>query len=109
MRLLLLVAMLVPLTARAETALPTPLRVALAHDRRSEVLASRARIRAAAERPALVSALDEPLVSASSDHPPFALAPISELDPTVSDAAPPSPEEMEQASAKQRPELRWRP
>ena len=77
MRLLLLVATLVPLAAHAETALPTPLRVdqvvALARDRRSEVLASRARVRAAAERPTIVSALEEPIVSASIDHLPFAL------------------------------------
>ncbi len=77
MRLLLLVATLVPLTAHAETALPTPLRVdqvvARARDRRPEVLASRARTRAAAQRPTIVSALEEPIVSASIDHLPFAL------------------------------------
>ncbi len=77
MRLLVLAATLVPLTAVAESALPTPLRVdqvvALARERRSEVLASRARIRAAAERPAIVSALEEPIISASIDHLPFAL------------------------------------
>ena len=77
MRLLLVVATLVPLTAHAETALPTPLRVdqvvTLARVHRSEVLASRARVRAAAERPAIVSALEEPIVSASVDHLPFAL------------------------------------
>lgn len=76
-RLLLLAITLVPLTARTEPELPGPLRVeqvvALAREHRSEVLASRARLRAAAQRPAIVSALDEPVVSASLDHLPFAL------------------------------------
>lgn len=70
MRLPLLAARLVPPAAHAEAALPTPLRVdqvALARDRRFEVIASRARVRAAAERPTIVAALAEPMVSASVD------------------------------------------
>lgn len=56
-------------------ALPTPLRVTdavqRARPRRPEVVAARARARAAAERPAIVSSLDDPEVSASIDHLPF--------------------------------------
>ncbi|MGH2901668.1 MAG: TolC family protein, partial [Solirubrobacteraceae bacterium] len=55
--------------------MPTPLRVSdvarLARTRRLEVAAARARARAAAERPAIVSALEDPDVSASIDHLPF--------------------------------------
>jgi hypothetical protein len=47
--------------------LPTPLRVAdavrIAKQHRAEVVAARARARAAVERPAIVSALDDPEVS----------------------------------------------
>jgi outer membrane protein TolC len=60
---------------RADVALPQPLRVqdvvALARARRSEIAAARARARAAAQRPAIVSALDDPSVSFSIDHLPF--------------------------------------
>ena len=62
-------------SARAETPLPTPLRVgdvvALARSRRPEIVAARARARAAAERPEIVSALEDPVISASIDHLPF--------------------------------------
>jgi outer membrane protein TolC len=55
--------------------LPTPLRVIdaarIAKEHRAEVIAARARARAAAERPAIVSALDDPEVFASIDHLPF--------------------------------------
>jgi cobalt-zinc-cadmium efflux system outer membrane protein len=58
-----------------DQALPTPLRVGdvarTARTQRLEVAAARARARAAAERPAIVSALEEPEVSASIDHLPF--------------------------------------
>ena len=76
MRLLVLVVLiaLAP-PARADVALPTPLRVqdvvTLARSRRAEIVAAKARARAAAERPALVSALDDPIVSLSIDHLPF--------------------------------------
>ena len=56
--------------------LPSPLRVqdvvALAKARRAEVIAARARARAAAERPQIVSALDDPEVFPSIDHLPYA-------------------------------------
>jgi cobalt-zinc-cadmium efflux system outer membrane protein len=58
-----------------EVALPTPLRIGdvvrIAKGRRLEVAAARARARAAAERPAVVSALDDPEVFGSIDHLPF--------------------------------------
>lgn len=58
-----------------QVALPTPLRVTdavrLAKQHRAEVVAARARARAAAERPAIVSALDDPEVFPSIDHLPF--------------------------------------
>ncbi len=76
MRLLVLVligALAIP--ARAEVPLPSPLRVkdvvTLALSRRAEIVAARARARAASQRPAIVSALDEPIVSLSIDHLPF--------------------------------------
>ena len=75
-RLLVLVligALAIP--ARAEVPLPSPLRVkdvvTLALSRRAEIVAARARARAASQRPAIVSALDEPIVSLSIDHLPF--------------------------------------
>ena len=61
--------------ARADDALPAPLRVgdvvAIARQRRSEIIAARARAAATAQRPAIVSALDDPTISASIDHLPF--------------------------------------
>jgi outer membrane protein TolC len=58
-----------------EPALPTPLHVSdvarMARTRRLEVAAARARARAAAERPVVVSALEDPEVFASIDHLPF--------------------------------------
>lgn len=61
--------------ASAEVALPSPLRVqdvvTFARSRRPEIVAAKARARAASERPSIVSALDEPTVSLSIDHVPF--------------------------------------
>lgn len=61
----------------ADDALPTPLRladvVAQARSQRTEIAAARARARAAAQRPAIVSALDDPTISPSIDHLPFML------------------------------------
>jgi outer membrane protein TolC len=55
--------------------LPDPLRLEqvqqIARDRRAEIEAARARARAAAERPAIVSALEDPLIFPSIDHLPF--------------------------------------
>ena len=62
-------------TAHADVSLPSPLRakdvVALARTRRAEIVAANARARAAGQRPAIVSALDDPAVSFSVDHVPF--------------------------------------
>jgi outer membrane protein TolC len=58
-----------------DAVLPAPLRAGdvarIARTRRPEVGAARARARAAAERPAIASALDDPDISASIDHLPF--------------------------------------
>ena len=55
--------------------LASPLRladvVALAAERRDEITAALARTRAAEARPAIVSALDDPMISPSIDHKPF--------------------------------------
>lgn len=57
--------------------LPAPLRLEealrIARDHRAEIAAARARARAAAHRPAIVSALEDPMVSPSVDHLPFML------------------------------------
>jgi outer membrane protein, heavy metal efflux system len=45
----------------------------IARERRQEIAAARAAARAAAERPQVVSALEDPMVMASVDHLPFAL------------------------------------
>ncbi len=61
--------------AQTQVALPSPLRlldvVRIAGDRRAEIDAARARTRAAEQRPAIVSALPDPMVSPSLDHLPF--------------------------------------
>jgi len=55
--------------------LPSPLTIGdvarVASERRDEVAAARARRRAADERPAIVGALDDPMLSPSLDHLPF--------------------------------------
>jgi outer membrane protein, heavy metal efflux system len=69
----------VPAPSAAQTAgtLPSPLRlgdvVRLAGERRDEIEAARARIRAGEARPAIVSALADPMISPSLDHLPFML------------------------------------
>lgn len=61
--------------AQTADVLPDPLRlqevVQRASSRRAEVAAALARARAAAQRPAIVSALDDPMISPSVDHLPF--------------------------------------
>ncbi len=61
--------------AQATPALPSPLSLAdvirVASERRDEIHAARARIRAGEERPAIVSALDDPMISPAIDHLPF--------------------------------------
>lgn len=62
-------------TAQADVTLPSPLTLAevlrIAGDRRDEIAAARARRLAAEQRPAIVSALDDPMLSPSLDHLPF--------------------------------------
>ena len=58
-------------------ALPSPLGltevIRIASERRDEIQAARARTRAGEARPAIVSALDDPMISPSVDHLPFIL------------------------------------
>ncbi len=79
-RLLLFVAMSAAAphaSVAQEPGLPTPLTLAdvirLASQRRDEIEAARARTRAGEARPAIVSALSEPMISPSLDHLPFML------------------------------------
>lgn len=74
----LLTAVLLGVPAGAqEVALPSPLGLAdvirLAGERRDEIVAARARVQAAEARPAVVSALSDPMVSPSIDHWPFGM------------------------------------
>lgn len=61
--------------ASAEVRLPSPLRAndvgTIAKTRRSDVAAAKARARATAQRPAIVSALEDPTIAVSLDHVPF--------------------------------------
>ncbi len=80
-RVSLLVAAIAALGGHARgddaAVLPEPLRladaVAIARQHRTEIAAARARVVAARQRPEIVSALDDPTVSASVDHLPFML------------------------------------
>lgn len=62
-------------TAQSPVALPSPLSlgdvIRLAGERRDEIAAARARVRAGEARPAIVSALADPMVSPSLDHLPL--------------------------------------
>src|ERR671912_592729 len=77
----LLVGILVtsPDSAAAQAAgpLPAPLGlgdvIQIAGERRDEIEAARARVRAGEARPTIVSALDDPMISPSLDHLPFML------------------------------------
>ena len=68
-----------PTAAAAQTppVLPSPLSlgdvIRLASERRDEIQAARARIRAGEARPTIVSALQDPMISPSLDHLPFML------------------------------------
>lgn len=61
--------------AQTTTVLPSPLSlgdvIRLAGERRDEIQAARARIRAGEARPTIVSALEDPMISPSLDHLPF--------------------------------------
>ena len=77
---LLLGAILVtsrPAVAQTEVALPSPLTlghvIQIAGERRDEIQAAHARTRAGEARPAIVSALADPMISPSLDHLPFML------------------------------------
>jgi outer membrane protein TolC len=63
--------------AQSPQPLPSPLTLAdvirIASERRDEIQAARARTRAAEARPAIVSALQDPMISPSLDHLPFML------------------------------------
>ena len=63
------------IAAQSNSRLPTPLGVAdviaVAISSRDEIAAARARVRAGEARPAIVSALDDPMISPSLDHLPF--------------------------------------
>ena len=63
--------------AQATIALPSPLGLAdvirVASERRDEIQAARARMRAGEARPIIVSALEDPMISPSLDHLPFML------------------------------------
>ena len=77
--LMVLTAMASPAVAAAQDAkpLPSPLAirdvVRIAGERRDEIQAARARTRAGEARPAIVSALSDPMLSPSLDHLPFML------------------------------------
>jgi cobalt-zinc-cadmium efflux system outer membrane protein len=68
-----------PTAAAAQTVpvLPSPLSlgdvIRLAGERRDEIQAARARVRAGEARPAIVSALEDPMIAPSLDHLPFML------------------------------------
>lgn len=78
--LLTIAATLCPVGLAAQTtpALPSPLSLAdvvrIASERRDEIQAARARIRAGEARPAIVSALADPMISPSLDHKPFMMS-----------------------------------
>lgn len=67
-----------PATAQATGPLPSPLSLAdvirIAGERRDEIQAARARTRAGEARPAIVSALADPMISPSLDHKPFMMS-----------------------------------
>ena len=64
-----------PAAAQQPAGLPSPLTIAdvirMATERRDEIEAARARVRAGEARPAIVSALADPMRSPSLDHLPF--------------------------------------
>jgi outer membrane protein, heavy metal efflux system len=73
--ILVITTAIAPAPTHAEDTLPSPLRAQavgkLARARRMEVVAANASARAAAQRPAIVSALDDPMIAVSLDHVPF--------------------------------------
>ena len=73
--MLLCAGLTATVVAQTPETLPSPLSLAdvlrVANERRSEIEAARARTRAAEQRPVIVSALPDPMVSPSIDHLPF--------------------------------------
>ena len=73
--MLLCAGLTAAVVAQTPEPLPSPLSLAdvirVANERRSEIEAARARTRAAEQRPFIVSALPDPMVSPSLDHLPF--------------------------------------
>jgi outer membrane protein TolC len=73
----LILALLAPPARADDVALPSPLRIGdvrrIAKLSRAEVSAARSRAKAAAQRPAIVSALDDPELYPSLDHIPYKL------------------------------------
>lgn len=71
----LIVIGLLAAPVRADAELPNPLGVGdvvkVARSQRAEIVAAKARARAAAQRPAIVTALDDPMISVSADHLPY--------------------------------------
>lgn len=74
---LVLLALASTVHAQERESLPSPLRLedvlSYARTHRQEIVAARARARAAGERPAMVSALEDPMIMPSIDHLPFML------------------------------------
>ena len=75
--LVTIIAIASPAPAQTSQSLPSPLTLAdvirLAGERRDEIQAAQARMRAGEARPTIVSALDDPMISPSLDHLPFML------------------------------------
>ena len=67
-----------PVAGQTAPVLLSPLSLAdvmrVAGERRDEIQAARARVRAAQERPAIVSALDDPMIAPALDHKPFMMS-----------------------------------
>lgn len=65
-------------SAQEASSLPSPLSLAdvvrLAGERRDEIQVARARVRAAEQRPAIVSALEDPMIAPAIDHKPFTMS-----------------------------------
>jgi outer membrane protein TolC len=72
-----LVAAGLPQAVTGQPALPSPLglddAIRIAGERRDEIQVARARTRAGEARPAIVSALDDPMIAPSLDHLPFTM------------------------------------
>jgi cobalt-zinc-cadmium efflux system outer membrane protein len=91
--LLVLSAVLSATGASAQqVVLPSPLGlddvIRLAGERRDEIEAARARVRAGEARPAIVSALPDPMISPSIDHLPFTMGGAADVSVTIEQQIP---------------------